>query len=160
MGLREKNPFNRIHSQLIFIVLVLALSGTALAAEKPRSGPSVDFGHGDLKVSENKRFIVHTDGTPFFYLGDTAWELFHRLNRKEAERYLENRRQKGFTVIQAVVLAELDGLNTPNANGDKPLVNNDPTKPNEAYFRHVDYLVNTAKKRVYISVCCQRGATR
>ena len=31
-----------------------------------------------LKVSENQRFLVHEDGTPFFYLGDTAWELLHR----------------------------------------------------------------------------------
>ena len=63
-----------------------------------------------LKVSENKRFLVTADGKPFFWLGDTAWELFHRLNREEAERYLKNRAAKGFTVIQAVALAELDGL--------------------------------------------------
>ena len=44
-----------------------------------------------LKVSENHRFLVYEDGRPFFYLGDTAWELFHRLNREEADRYLENR---------------------------------------------------------------------
>jgi hypothetical protein len=58
---------------------------------------------------------VTADGRPFFWLGDTAWELFHRLNREEATRYLEDRASKGFTVIQAVALAELDGLNTPNA---------------------------------------------
>lgn len=38
-----------------------------------------------LKVSENKHFLVYEDGKPFFYLGDTAWELFHRLNREDAE---------------------------------------------------------------------------
>jgi hypothetical protein len=59
-----------------------------------------------VQVSENKRFLVHEDGTPFFYLGDTAWELLHHLKREEAEGYLENRRQKGLTVIQAVVLIE------------------------------------------------------
>jgi hypothetical protein len=57
----------------------------------------------------------------FSYLGDTAWELFHRLNREEADRYLDDRTRKGFTVIQAVALAELDGLNTPNAYGHRPL---------------------------------------
>jgi hypothetical protein len=31
-----------------------------------------------LKISENKRFLVTESGEPFFYLGDTAWELFHR----------------------------------------------------------------------------------
>src|SRR6187455_1288744 len=82
-----------------------------------------------LKVSSNKRFLVHADGHPFLYLGDTAWELFHRLDREEADRYLQNRAAKGFTVIQAVVLAELDGLRTPNAYGHAPLKNNDPGQP-------------------------------
>src|SRR3546814_11906017 len=74
-----------------------------------------------LKVSENGHFLEYQNGDPFFWLGDTAWELFHRLDRKEAALYLENRAEKGFTVIQAVVLAEFDGLNTPNAYGVTPL---------------------------------------
>ena len=97
-----------------------------------------------LKVSNNKRFLVTTDNKPFFWLGDTGWELFHRLNREEADKYLKNRADKGFTVIQAVALAELDGLHTPNPYGETPLVNNDPTKPNEKYFEHVDYIINKA----------------
>ena len=99
-----------------------------------------------LKVSANKHYLLKKDGTPFFWLGDTAWELFHRLNREEAKEYLKNRAAKGFTVIQAVALAEIDGLNTPNAYGDKPLLDNDATKPNEAYFKHVDFIVNEAQK--------------
>ncbi|NJN26975.1 MAG: DUF4038 domain-containing protein [Cyclobacteriaceae bacterium] len=99
-----------------------------------------------LKVSENNRHIVYTDGKPFFWLGDTAWELFHRLDREEADLYVQNRAEKGFTVIQAVVLAELDGLNDPNPYGDKPLIDNNPDKPNEAYFKHVDYIVNKANE--------------
>ncbi len=97
-----------------------------------------------LKVSENKRFLVKEDGKPFFYLGDTAWELTHRLNREEIDHYLQNRAERGFTVIQTVVLAELNGLRDPNPYGHKPLDDNDPTKPNEDYFKHVDYMVNKA----------------
>jgi len=97
-----------------------------------------------LRVSDNQRFLVYSDGTPFFYLGDTAWELFHRLNRDETEYYLRNRQEKGFTVVQAVVLAELDGLNTPNALGNKPLTDNDPSKPSEAYFANVDWTIKKA----------------
>ena len=41
-----------------------------------------------LKISDNRRFLPHTDGTPFFYLGDTAWELLHRCTLEESERYL------------------------------------------------------------------------
>ena len=99
-----------------------------------------------LKISENRRFLTQEDGQPFFWLGDTAWELFHRLNREESERYLKNRSAKGFTVVQAVVLAELEGLTDPNPYGDLPLLNSDPTQPVEAYFRHVDFIVNKAEE--------------
>ncbi len=97
-----------------------------------------------LTVSNNRRFLIHEDGTPFFYLGDTAWELFHRLNCEEADIYLRNRAEKKFTVIQAVVLAEFDGLNTPNAYAQTPLHSNDPTRPNEIYFKHIDWMVDRA----------------
>jgi hypothetical protein len=99
-----------------------------------------------LKVSDNQRFIVRKDGAPFFYLGDTAWELFHRLTREEVDHYLQNRAAKRFTVIQAVVLAEFNGLTEPNPYGALPLFDNDPARPNEAYFTHVDYVVDQAAR--------------
>jgi hypothetical protein len=98
-----------------------------------------------LQVSENGRFLVYEDGRPFFYLGDTAWELFHRLNREEADLYLRDRAEKNFTVIQAVALAEMGGLRVPNAYGHTPLHDNDPTRPNEAYFQQVDWIVDKAE---------------
>lgn len=99
-----------------------------------------------LKVSSNQRYIETADGKPFIYLACTAWELFHKLSREEADLYLTNRAQKGFTVIQAVVLAEIDGLKTPNFYGQIPLVDNNPETPNEQYFEHVDYIVNKAQE--------------
>lgn len=116
------------------VSFALALAGSAWA-QSPR-----------IRVSENGRFLVRDDGTPFFYLADTAWELFHRLNREEADRYLRDRASKGFTVIQAVVLAELDGLHTPNPYGETPLFDDDPTRPNEKYFEHVDWIVHRAEE--------------
>ncbi len=97
-----------------------------------------------LRIAPTRRHLEYTDGTPFFYLGDTAWEMLHRLNREETDFYLENRARKGFTVIQTVLLAELDGLNAPNVYGDKPLCDNDSTRPNEPYFAHVDYMIAKA----------------
>jgi hypothetical protein len=89
-------------------------------------------------------FLVTDSGQPFFWLADTAWELFHRLKRAEAERYFAIRRRQGFNVILAVILAEQDGLHTPNANGHLPLLGDDPTRPNEYYFRDVDELIRLA----------------
>ena len=104
-----------------------------------------------LEVSENRRFLVTKDGRPFFWLGDTAWELFHRLNREEADHYLEDRAKKRFTVIQAVAIAELDGHTDPNAYGHLPLMDLDPARPavkdgpNNDYWDHVDYIVDKAE---------------
>ena len=83
-----------------------------------------------LRIADDKRHIMYKDGKPFFWLGDTAWELFHRLTREEADLYLENRAKKGFNVIQAVVLAELNGLQDPNAYGQTPFNGIDPAKRN------------------------------
>ena len=97
-----------------------------------------------LRVAANNRYLEYDDGTPFFYMGDTAWELLHRLNREEARYYLENRAAKGFTVIQAVAFAELGSQDEPNPYGALPLINRDPTTPNDDYFEHVDYIVRCA----------------
>lgn len=133
---------------LVLWLLALAQTPDAHAAAPPK-----------LRVSENKRFLVTEAGQPFFWLGDTAWELFHRLNREEALHYLDTRAEQGFTVIQAVALAEFDGLNTPNPYGHRPLLDNDPTRPDEKpgpdndYWDHVDFIVQAANQRgLYIGL--------
>lgn len=125
----------RVSRCVLVALSVLALSeATSVAAGKK------------LRISENHRYLQYEDGAPFFYLGDTAWELFHRLDRDEATQYLANRAKKGFTVIQATVISDMDGLRIPNAYGDLPLVDGNPSTPNEAYFRHVDFIVNKAEE--------------
>lgn len=106
-----------------------------------------------LQVSKNGRFLVTDKGTPFFWLGDTAWSLFEKLNREDADFYLQNRKSKGFTVIQAVLLFE--GGIKPNAYGHKQFVKDEQGKwtPNESYFEHVDYIVNQAERQgLYIGM--------
>lgn len=135
------------------VLLALILFQGIQAFAQNWEGPSVDLNHGKLQISANRHFLEFEDGTPFFYLGDTAWELFHRLNRTETEKYLEDRRSKGYTVVQAVVLAELKGLDVPNSEGEMPLVDNDPAKPNKAYFKHVDWVVQkAAEKGIFIGM--------
>jgi hypothetical protein len=122
--------------------IALACAGFAIA----QTGPIV--------VSPNHRFLQHKDGAPFFWLGDTAWRLFLRLDRDEAERYLENRRQKGFTVIQAVALHNRNDQNQYGA----ALIEGDLTRPNVApgkygYWEHIDWIVDlAAKKGIYIGM--------
>ncbi|MBI4166537.1 MAG: DUF4038 domain-containing protein [Acidobacteria bacterium] len=96
-----------------------------------------------IRVSPGGHFLAQPDGQPFFWLGDTAWALFQRSTREEADRYLEDRAAKGFTVIQAVALGFV-GIDTPNRYGERTLLNNDPATPNPRYFDHVDWIVSRA----------------
>jgi len=127
-----------------FVLPAASVAMAVLAAAEGAAAPR-------LMVSENRRFLVGEDGTPFFWLGDTAWELFHRLNRDEADVYLQDRASKGFTVIQAVALGELDGLGAGNAYGHRPLLDGDPARPAivdgpaNDYWDHVDYIVGRAE---------------
>jgi len=126
----------------ILLALALCALTAADAAPLPR-----------LKVSDNKRFLVTADGKPFFYLGDTTWELFHRLNREEAIQLFENRAARKFNVLQAVAIAELEGLTDPNPYGHLPFENLDVTKPavkdgpDNDYWDHVDFIVREANAR-------------
>lgn len=124
-----------------------------------------------LTVASDGVNLVHADGSPFVYLADTAWELAHRLNREEVGQYLDARRAQGFTVIQMVALAELDGLSTPNAQGNLPLLNRDPARPavmpgsdprvkeQYDYWDHLDYVINEAAERgMYVTLLPTWGA--
>lgn len=120
--------------------------------------------YAQISVDPTKTFLQE-DGKPFFWLGDTGWELFHRLSREEAIRYLDTRQQQGFNVVMAVALGELDGIVKPNYYGDVPFsdVNaliwnetpgNDPGNAEEYdYWDHVDFIIREAAKRnIYIGL--------
>jgi hypothetical protein len=71
------------------LLAIFAWAGLSTAQSPiPDSRPSDNI--GKIVVSANGRFFLHKDGRPFFWLGDTAWNLFQKLDRDETERYLEN----------------------------------------------------------------------
>ena len=109
-----------------------------------------------LRVSEDGRRLETEDGRPFFWLGDTAWELVSRLTREEAELYLADTAGHGFNVVQFVLITELGRQSEPNAYGDFPLTDKDPSRPAVTpgsdpdssdqydYWDHVDFVLDTA----------------
>ena len=102
-----------------------------------------------LRVSSNGRYLVQSDGSPFFYMSDTAWNLFDRISLKQASHYLETRSDQGFTVVQAEINARLGA----DVQGDAPFIKNDPTRPNEAYFSYIDQVIAKANSLgIYIAL--------
>jgi hypothetical protein len=106
-----------------------------------------------IMVSPDHHFLQYQDGRPFFWLADTAWLLFEKLDRENTETYLEDRRRKGFTVVQAVLLHGADEM---NPDGSPALVNSDPGKPNlqeHGYWDHVDWVIDrAAEKGIFIAI--------
>lgn len=113
-------------------------------------------------VSTNPHFFAYQDGKPFFWLADTAWLLFSKLDRAETKKYLDDRRSKGFTVIQVSVLHS-PGMKS--AGGVPALIGSDPAKPNVTpgtdpakpgeydYWDHVDWVVDQAAERgIYLAM--------
>jgi len=122
--------------------------------------------HGGLIVDKsNPHYISYEDGTPFLWFGDTGWEMINRLSREEIKYYLEDRRAKGFNVIQTVILSEFNKINPVNYYGDSIFLKNDPCRPavtpgsdpmiSEEYdfWDHVEFAVSTAAlKGLYIAL--------
>ena len=73
-----------------------------------------------IRVSSDGHRFARADGTPFFYLADTAWTLFGRMTEGETRRFFEDRAAKGFTAVQACVFRDLFEPNTPNTDGVRP----------------------------------------
>ena len=120
------------------------------------------WSNGKLKVSENGRFLQHENGTPFFWLGDTGWLLFQRLNRDEVKQYFANRKDKGFNVIQSVFF---QFYTDKNVYGQVPFAPKDLTKPIHTpgkdpndpkqydYWDHVEYIIDMAAENgIYLAI--------
>lgn len=114
-----------------------------------------------LKVYGTGQYLMWEDEKPFFYLGDTAWELFHRLTREEMAEYFAVRAKQGFNAVQAVALAEFEGVTVPNKYGRLPLTFTnglpDPEKPDTdgeySYWDHVEYAIAlAAEKNMFITL--------
>jgi hypothetical protein len=99
-----------------------------------------------LVLSPDGRFLETEQGDPFFWIGDTGWTILKR-NPEEVRMYLKDRSEKRFTVIQAMALRtekKEDWVFIPNHAGELPFSSLDPVILNEAYWEHLDYLVETA----------------
>lgn len=118
--------------------LALTLFATPLLAE---SFP--------VRAADAGRYLVDRTGAPFFIHGDAAWSLLAALDAGGAERYLEDRRRRGYTALLVNLIEHEFAPAAPrNRNGDAPfLTPGDFAAPNEAYFRHADAILRSAEKK-------------
>lgn len=75
----------------------------------PYTGTNALYRRGFLKVGENRRHLAYGDGTPFLWMGDTAWAVPHKATDQEWETYVADRASKRFTLIQIGPASEWAG---------------------------------------------------
>lgn len=124
------------------LCLLLATSFAARACEATSPSASAF----PLHVEPGKRYLVDAAGRPFFMQGDAPWSLIAQLSREGVELYLRDRQARGFNTLLVNLIEHRFAENAPaNLAGDKPfLVDGDFSTPNEAYFRHADWVLQRA----------------
>ncbi|MBM3957470.1 MAG: DUF4038 domain-containing protein, partial [Gemmatimonadetes bacterium] len=68
----------------------------------PAAGTSRFEAHGPVRASDDRRHLAHADGTPFFWLADTAWNGPLLSTDAEWDHYLHIRAAQRFTAVQWV----------------------------------------------------------
>jgi hypothetical protein len=111
----------------------------------PYRGDHPLYRHGFLKVSDNRRHLAYGDGTPFLWLGDTAWAAPQRASEEEWEAYIGDRTAKHFTVIQVGPASEWAGLT--DRRGEKPFTDKACSQWNPAYWQAFEQKVQRANEQ-------------
>lgn len=145
-------------TNLLIALIALLIAGCSQNKKAVDSTPTT----GKLKVSENGRFLVKEDGSPFFWLGDTGWLLFGKLTREEADQYLEKRKEQGFNVVQVMVMHTVPEHNVYGDSASAPkdvskLYVTEGSDPRDSvqydYWDHVDYMIDkAAEKGIYMAL--------
>lgn len=98
------------------------------------------YRHGELRLSKNRRYLEHADGTPFFWLADTVWCGPLLADLGDWKVFLKDRVDKQFTTIQFVMtqwrMAATDAEGNPTFWGKERI------RINPKYFQRLDAMVD------------------
>jgi len=144
---------------------VITVTGTNVYGDIASANATITRYHVSkvtLKVSDNGRFIVKTDDTPFFPQNDWATKIVWKLTSSDAASYMSQRAAQGFNMVTmySVDVTNTDGSATydmVNANGYAPFVNVsdkwDPMQPVSEYWNHIGNLIDTAAANgIYVNL--------
>src|SRR5882724_9656251 len=141
------------YSLSIFLLVVAGLWNAVLPAT---AAPSSVY---PLHPSANGRYMLDASNTPFLIIGDGPHTILAKLSNSDAATYLTDRGQRGFNALWIELLCDSYTFGYGNegdtnygrdVNGNNPFTSTlsggyyDLTTPNEAYWSHVDYIVQQA----------------
>ena len=141
----------------VMMLAILCCLMTSLQAAKVYK----PWENGNLKVSDDKHYLIHENGRPFFWLGNTAWLLPERLTRDEVDFYLSRECEEGYNVEQIQVLNAIPTFNIygRQANDEQFSFAQFTSKNVYGYWDHLDYIVDKAEANgIYIAMDCIWGS--
>jgi len=115
---------------------------------RPYDGDNPLYRHGYLRVSANGRYLEHADGTPYLWVGDTAWAAPMNATMKDWQEYLRDRREKGFTGVQ--IFCASDWAGTQDTEGHAPFLGDRLGQPHPAYWVQYDRRVQLANDEGFV----------
>jgi hypothetical protein len=134
------------------LITVSVLIGCNSPVSQPMPGnvPSVPVNSSTstfpLQIKDSEPYLYDNKGKPFLICGDAAWSLLVQLDREDINRYLSDRKNRGFNTLLINMIEHHFSDNPPhNAYGETPFLEaTDYSRPNEKYFEHVDWVLTRA----------------
>ena len=121
-------------------------SGSFLCVEAPSENPL--YRHGRVRAQRGEPFLRHADGTPFFWMGDTAWNGVLKSREDDWSAYLDDRSAKRFNVIQFVATQWLSAAG--NADARLAYSGANPITIDPQFFRWMDARIDTLNDRGFL----------
>jgi Protein of unknown function (DUF4038) len=126
----------RWRSALLQVIAGVLFVTLATAGNSPGAFP--------WKVQGNQ--LLDADGQRVLINGEAAWALAVALRPEDARVYFDDRQRRGFNAVIFTIVDHHTDTEV-NALGQAPFVGWQAfRKPNELYFRHVDWLVDEAAR--------------
>jgi hypothetical protein len=141
----RQGPGGHARRSVVALFLLAVAGGIATMAEAATY---------PLKQSPNNRYLVDQDDVPYLMIGDSPQALIVNVTEAEAEMYFADRSSYGFNTLWVNLLCTTYTGGRPNGStldGIRPFTNTIPSTgsydletPNEAYFAHVDRILELA----------------
>ena len=107
--------------------------------------------HGPIQLATDRRNLIHTEGTPFFWLADTAWNGPLLSTDGEWDRYLAARTRQNFSAVQWVA-THWRASPTGDISGQLAFEGAEPIKINPAFFQRLDGKIESIVAAGLVSV--------
>jgi hypothetical protein len=117
------------------------------------AGTNPLYKKGFLKVSADRRTLAYADDTPFLWMGDTGWYIFVKSTPDEWKKYVDNRAEKEFTILQVLV----SGSRTTLQDADGQMAFNNE-QPNDVFWKSLEKKVHYANEKGLVVFLVGLGA--